>query len=549
MDLEQQIITDALKTVPLGYKNLLDMYFEDFKGEPVTVLGWARSVRKLKKGDLLFLQLYDNTCKKDLQVIVEKDNVPSAEFEAASRGKTRWCFEVTGHVKISPGNEQPWELVANSVKVVGECDEDYPLQKRGKKEKQMSIDKLRSLPHLRVQNYVFSAIARLRHTLAMSVHDFFRALGCYWVSTPIVTFSDCEGAGEAFVVTTEQEMSERCAIAKQEGGLKESLKIASQPTVTAGNELITKWQKALSELSSASLKDTFFSRTAYLTVSGQLEGEAYAMALTKIYTFGPTFRAEESHTSRHLPEFWMIEPEIVDIDLNGLMTLGEKFVQFCIVRALSECKEELQLLEKTFGLQRIENLQKIASKPFVRLSYTEAIEILQQEQTKGGVIFEESPEWGIDLGSEHERHLTDTVYGCPVILHSYPKKIKAFYMKRSPSNNDAVGSAGSSELSGAIDNNCSDTKECETVQACDWLVPGVGELIGGSIREENYETLKTEMESRGMDTKSYSNYLDLRRYGTAPHGGFGLGFERLISFVGGVANVRDVIPFPRWPGY
>jgi asparaginyl-tRNA synthetase len=516
----------ATATVPMSFSELLKKSFEDFT-EPVTVLGWARSVRKLRRGELLFLQLYDGTCKKDLQVIVEKGSIPEATFEHVSRGKTRWCFRVNGTVKESPGSEQPWEIVATDVQVVGEADEDYPLQKRGKKKKGVTMEKQREIPHLRVHNYIFGSIARLRHTLAMSVHDYFHGLGCYWVATPVITFSDCEGAGEAFVVTTEQEITERMERKERVGGLKSSLKIASQPTVKTGDGLLEKWKSELQKAESSPLKDTFFRETAYLTVSGQLEGEAYAMGMKKIYTFGPTFRAEESHTTRHLPEFWMIEPEIVGIDLDQLMSLGEQFVKYCIQRALESCPDELLLFSESFNRMSVDKLTSCVQSPFVRLSYTDAIDRLQKEITEGKVKFEEYPEWGIDLGSEHEKYLTDTVYKSPVILHSYPAKIKSFYMKKTPG--------------------C--TPDRQTVQACDWLVPGVGELIGGSIREEDYDTLVKVMTQRGMDLSAYREYLDLRRYGTAPHGGFGLGFERLVSFVGGIHNVRDCIPFPRWPGF
>lgn len=488
---ESDILAQAKAVVPVSYKELLEMSLESFKSEPVTVTGWARSVRTLKRGDLLFLQLYDNTCVKDLQVIVEKGVVSDTEFEAASKGKTRWCFSVTGHVKASPGAEQPWELVATSVTVLGDSTDEYPLQKRGKGEAMISIDKLREMPHLRMHNYVFSAVQRLRHCLAKSTHSYFDALGFFWVATPVLSFSDCEGAGEAFIVTTDKEMQD-----------------------------ILKKDKT-------SPPRRFFKEPAFLTVSGQLEGEAAAMSLSKIYTFGPTFRAEESDTSRHLPEFTMVEPEVKDIVLEQLMTLGEKMVQFCIQRALTECRSEIGVLSEAFGITSVAKLEEYISGPFVRLSYTDAVQLLSVHSGNGTMKFEVSPVWGMDLGSEHERYLTDQVFKKPVMLYRYPAEIKSFYMKKTPG--------------------CAPDRQ--TVEACDWLVPGVGELIGGSIREESYDKLVAEMVRRKMDMKPYKPYFDLRKFGTSPHGGFGLGFERLVSFVGGVHNVRDCIPFPRWPGF
>jgi asparaginyl-tRNA synthetase len=489
----ERILSEARKSIPVSYKELLKCDFQSFQCQLVTVFGWARSVRAYKAR--LFLQLYDNTCKKDLQVFVEKGSIPDDEFEAASKGKTRWSFRVTGYVKLSPGAEQPWELVATRVTVLGESTDEYPLQKRGKGLAVISIEKLRELPHLRMQNYVFSGIARLRHSLAKSIHCYFDTLGFFWMATPVLSFSDCEGAGEAFMVTTDKE-------------LEDIKKHAVHPTTPVRR---------------------FFKDPAFLTVSGQLEGESGAMALSKIYTFGPTFRAEESDTSRHLPEFTMVEPELVDegITIDRLMTLGEKLVQYTITKALDECADEIQLLSETFGLTTVEKLQSYLTQPFIRLTYTDAIQLLAKHVVDKLVTFEKPPVWGIDLGSEHERYLTDTVYKCPVMLYRYPAEIKSFYMKKT--------------------SGC--TADRQTVEACDWLVPGVGELIGGSLREESYEVLKAEMERRGMDLKPYAHYLDIRRFGAAPHGGFGLGFERLVSFVGGINNVRDCIPFPRWPGF
>jgi asparaginyl-tRNA synthetase len=491
--LSDRVLADAKRAIPVSYKELLKMDFESFQGKEITVFGWARSVRAYKAR--LFLQLYDNTCKKDLQVFVDKGTIPDDEFEAAAKGKTRWSFRVTGHVKLSPGAGQPWELVATHVTVLGESTDEYILQKRGQGLAAVSVEKLREYPHLRMQNYVFSAIARLRHRLAKSVHEYFDKLGFYWLATPVLSFSDCEGAGEAFMVTTDKEQ-------------QDLQKRAVHPATPIRR---------------------FFKDPAFLTVSGQLEGESGAMALSKIYTFGPTFRAEESDTSRHLPEFTMVEPELVDegITIERLMTLGEKLVQYTITKTLEESQDEIHVLSDTFGLTSISKLQSYVEQPFVRLTYTDAIQLLAKHVADKTVEFETKPEWGIDLGSEHERYLTDTVFKCPVMLYRYPAAIKSFYMKKTPG--------------------CAEGRQ--TVEACDWLVPGVGELIGGSLREESYEVLKAEMERRGMDLKPYTQYLDIRRFGTAPHGGFGLGFERLVSFVGGIHNVRDCIPFPRWPGF
>ena len=466
-------------------------------GETLTVSGWARSVRLLEKGQLIFIQLYDGSSFKDVQVIVRQSDFNSPDrqelFQHLQKGKTGWSFTVTGKVVSSPGEEQTWEIRATDVTVHGECADDYPLQKRSKSEKKRGIklETLRQYPHLRPRTFLFSAVQRLRHCLAMSVHDFYRHCDFTWVSTPLITFSDCEGAGEAFLLETQKTQKTK--------GIEES---------------------------------GFFQQQPFLTVSGQLEGECYATAMSKVYTFGPTFRAEESKTTRHLAEFWMIEPEVAFVSMDELITVAEQTVKFSIRAALEECREELEFLDRKFssskveGASLLEKLQKYVDTPFVRLSYTDAIKVLQTHVQEKKVSFEESVEWGIDLGSEHEKYLCEQVYQCPTVLFGYPADIKAFYMK--PSETSEV--------------------DRKTVQAFDLLVPGVGELVGGSIRQEDFELLTTEMQRRGMELEPYKMYLDLRRYGTVPHGGFGIGFERLIQFVGGIPSIKDTIPFPRYYG-
>lgn len=478
------------------FKDILDQE-KDWIGKTVTLGGWARSVRSAEKGALLFIQITDGSCQRDMQVIVRKSDMHD-NFDEIATGNVGWSFRISGVFIESPlteeekaqgkQREQLIELVASRVTILGKTDSEtpYPLQKRGaaERKKGIPIERYREIPHLKGRTYLFSAIYKLRDTLAKATHDYFHSLNCTWVSAPLITFSDCEGAGEAFVVTTDEEIEMLCErSARRATGKIEHQVDDAKP---------------------------FFGKKAYLTVSGQLEGEAVACGMTRIYTFGPTFRAEKSNTTRHLAEFWMVEPELAFIEFKDLMLVAERYVQYCIKQALTECQSELQLLVKTFGVTTLELLQQYATQPFVRITYTEAVDILQ---SAGFPVT-----WGDDLCSDFEKHLTDVVYKHPVIVREYPTSLKAFYMKP--------------------------TQEGSTVESFDLLVPTVGELIGGSMREDDYETLKSKMLGLKMDIEPYKEYLELREFGTVPHGGFGLGFERLIKFFG-IPNIRDTIFFPR----
>jgi asparaginyl-tRNA synthetase len=471
---------------------------KEWIGKTLTIGGWARSVRSAEKGELLFIQLTDGSCQKDLQVIVRKSD-KHANFDEIATGNVGWSFKISGTFIESPlsdqekeqgkHREQLIELVASQVDILGKTtsEKPYPLQKRGaaERKKGIPIERYREVPHLKGRTYLFSAIFKIRDVLAKATHDFFHDLKCTWVSAPLITFSDCEGAGEAFVVTTDEEISMLCErSARRATGKVEQQIDDAKP---------------------------FFGKKAFLTVSGQLEGEAVACGMTRIYTFGPTFRAEKSNTTRHLAEFWMVEPELSFIEFNDLMSVAEKYVQYCIQQALDECQSELDVLIKAFGVTSIEALKQYAVQPFVRITYTQAVDILQ---SAGFPV-----NWGDDLCSDYEKHLTDVVYKHPIIVREYPTSLKAFYMKP--------------------------TQEGKTVESFDLLVPTVGELIGGSMREDDYETLKAKMLGLKMDIEPYKEYLELREFGTVPHGGFGLGFERLIKFVGGIPNIRDTIFFPR----
>ena len=381
------------------------------------------------------------------------------------------------------------EIQAQDIQILGDCDNTYPLQKKG-----ASWEYLRTVAHLRPRTNTFGAILRIRHNMAMAIHTYFHQHGYFYFHTPLITASDCEGAGQMFQVTTKNLYDLR----KDEDG----------------NIIDT---------------DDFFGKQTSLTVSGQLEGELGATALGAIYTFGPTFRAENSNTPRHLAEFWMIEPEVAFMDLEELMDLEEDFIKYCVRWALDNCRDDLEFLNKMVDKGLIERLQGVINEDFVRLPYTEGIRILQ-EAIKAGRKFEFPCQWGDDLASEHERYLVEEYFRKPVIMTHYPKKIKAFYMK--------------------IDDEkpVLDGKQMEqTVQGTDVLFPSIGEIIGGSVREESYDKLMGEIESRGIPMKDMTWYLDTRKYGSCPHAGFGLGFERLILFVTGMQNIRDVIPFPRTP--
>ena len=443
---------------------------------PVLAQGWVRTRRELK--ELCFLELNDGSCLANLQILVPRES-PAYDLAAGlHRGAE---FGVTGRLVASPAQGQRVELQAQAITLYGDADPNsYPLQK-----KRHSFEFLRTIAHLRPRTNTFGAVLRIRNHCAVAIHRFFQERGFVWAHTPILTASDCEGAGELFTVT--------------QFDLRHPSRIPQNPQ------------------GEGDFSQDFFGRPAYLTVSGQLEAEILATALTKVYTFGPTFRAENSNTSRHLAEFWMIEPEMAFCDLQGDMDLAEAFLQYVFRYVLEQGISDLEFFQQRIDSTVLDTAQNIIQQPFARLSYTEAIEQLQ----KSGKSFEYPVKWGMDLQSEHERYLAEELYKKPVIVYNYPAEIKAFYMRL---NEDE-----------------------KTVAAMDVLVPRVGELIGGSQREERYDVLLKRLQNQGLDPQTYWWYLDLRRYGTVPHAGFGLGFERLIQFMTGMGNIRDVIPFPRTP--
>lgn len=440
-------------------------------GEVVTIQGWVRTRRDT--GGFSFIELNDGSCLANLQVIAEAHLANySSEVKKLSSG---CAVKIRGQVKASPAKGQDVELHAEDLEVVGWADADeYPLQK-----KRHSFEFLREISHLRPRTNALGAVARVRSRLAYGVHNFFQGEGFIQVHTPIITTSDCEGAGEMFRVVTDP----------AEGD------------------------------SSAKEAKEFFGRSAGLTVSGQLQAEVYALALGDVYTFGPTFRAENSHTSRHLAEFWMIEPEMAFCDLNKNAQVAESMLKFLLADVLEQCTEDMELFNKFIEKGLIQKLRSVIEQDFARTTYTEAIEILQ----KASKTFEYPVEWGIDMQAEHERYLTEDVFKRPLIVTDYPAAIKPFYMRL---NDDQ-----------------------KTVAAMDVLVPGIGEIVGGSQREERYDLLLERMQQAGIDVEEYLWYLELRKYGSVPHAGFGLGFERLVQYVTGMANIREVIPFPRTPGF
>jgi len=444
-------------------------------GREIVLRGWVRTRRDSKAG-FSFLELNDGSCFGNIQVIAEAS---LANYEGEIRRLSPGCsVTVVGRLKESPAKGQATELQAQSVTVEGLADaETYPLQK-----KQHSFEFLRSIAHLRPRTNTFGAVARVRNCVSRAIHDFLQQEGFLYVHTPIITASDCEGAGQMFRVTT--------------------LDLANPPKQDGRIDF----------------HQDFFERPTFLTVSGQLEGETYACALGKIYTFGPTFRAENSNTTRHLAEFWMVEPEMAFFDLNDNMDLAERFLKSIFAAVLEQCPEDMDFFNQRIDATAIDTLRKIIDSRFVRLSYTEAVDILRAS----GQAFEFPVEWGKDLQAEHERYLTEKHFNSPVILFDYPRQIKAFYMRL---NDDG-----------------------RTVRAMDVLVPKVGEIIGGSQREERLGVLQQRMEEQGLQPEQYWWYLDLRRYGTVPHSGFGLGLERVIQFITGMGNIRDVIPYPRAPG-
>ena len=450
-------------------------------GKEVCVKGWVRTHRSSKAVD--FIALNDGTTIKNVQVVVDPscpvacDSVADASLKDVTTGA---CICVIGTLVESQGAGQASEVQASSIEIYGLCGNDYPMQKKGQ-----SFEVMRKNAHMRLRTNTFGAVMRIRHNMAMAIHTYFHEHGFFYFHTPLITASDCEGAGNMFQVTTKNLYD----LKKDENG------------------------KIIYD-------DDFFGEQTSLTVSGQLEGELGATALGAIYTFGPTFRAENSNTPRHLAEFWMVEPEVAFLDQQGLMDLEEDFIKYCVRWALDNCKDDLQFLNQMIDKTLIERLEGTVQSDFVRLPYTEGIEILQQA-IKNGKKFEFPCNWGDDLASEHERYLVEEHFKKPVIMTDYPSTIKAFYMKQ---NEDG-----------------------KTMQGTDVLFPQIGEIIGGSVREESYDKLMAEINRRGMETDKLWWYLDTRRWGSCPHAGFGLGFERLILFVTGMQNIRDVIPFPRTP--
>ena len=454
-------------------------------GADILVNGWVRSKRGSK--GIFFIALNDGSTIKNIQIVGDEANFDADMLKQITTGA---CLAVTGKLVESPAAGQASEIQATQIEVLGTCGADYPMQKKGQ-----TFEYMRQHAHMRLRTNTFGAVMRIRHNMAMAIHTYFHEHGYFYFHTPLITASDCEGAGQMFQVTTKNLYD----LKKDENG-------------------------------SIIYTDDFFGKQASLTVSGQLEGELGATALGAIYTFGPTFRAENSNTPRHLAEFWMVEPEACFIDLNDLMDLEEDFIKYCVRWALDHCKDDLEFLNKMIDKGLIERLEGVLKETFVRLSYTEGIEILQKAIADGKKQFEFPCNWGDDLASEHERYLVEEYFQKPVIMTHYPKKIKAFYMKIDEKKPVFNGE----EME-------------ETVQGTDVLFPQIGEIIGGSVREENYDKLVNEIETRGIPMKDMWWYLDTRRFGSCPHGGFGLGFERLILFITGMANIRDVIPFPRTP--
>ncbi len=446
---------------------------EDYVGGEVTVSGWARTVRDSKS--LGFIELNDGTFFKNLQIVFE-DSVIDNFKEIAKLGAGS-AVTVTGKLVATPEARQPFEVKAEKIEVNGECPSDYPLQK-----KRHSVEFLRSIAHLRPRTNMYSAVFRVRSEVAFAIHKFFNEKGFVYVHTPLITASDCEGAGEMFQVTT--------------------LDLENPPKTEDGK---------------IDYSQDFFGKKASLTVSGQLEAEIYAMAFKNIYTFGPTFRAENSNTPRHASEFWMIEPEMAFAELSDNMDVAEELLKYIINHVLTTLPEEMEFFNKFVDPGLLDRLTNIVSNEFARITYTEAIDILE----KSGQKFDYPVKWGIDLQSEHERYITEKVYGKPVFVTGYPKEIKAFYMRL---NDDG-----------------------KTVAAMDLLAPGVGEIMGGSQREERLDILEKRIEELGMDKQDYWWYLELRKFGGVKHSGFGLGFERAIMYLTGMGNIRDVLPFPRTP--
>ncbi|MBE6036278.1 MAG: asparagine--tRNA ligase [Clostridiales bacterium] len=447
---------------------------EAFAGKTITVKGWVRTNRASNKFG--FIELNDGTCFKSIQVVYEESKLEN--YTEISKAPIAAALAVTGTLELTPGARQPFELKADSVVVEAGSDADYPLQK-----KRHSLEYLREIAHLRPRSNTFSAVFRVRSLVAYAIHKFFQENDFVYVHTPIITASDAEGAGEMFRVTTLD---------------------ASEPP--------------RKEDGSVDFSKDFFGKSANLTVSGQLEAETFALAFRNVYTFGPTFRAENSHTARHASEFWMIEPEVAFADLKDDMNLAEAMIKYIIRFVLENAPQEMEFFNNFVDKGLLARLDNIVNSDFGHVTYTEAVELLK----KSGRDFQYPVEWGIDLQTEHERYLTEEIFKKPVFVTDYPKEIKAFYMRMNDDN--------------------------KTVAAMDLLVPGVGEIIGGSQREERYDLLLQRIKELGLEEKDYWWYMDLRKYGGVKHAGYGLGFERIIMYITGMSNIRDVLPFPRTPG-
>jgi len=460
--MSRTIIVDALKRTDFGAE--------------VNIKGWVRTRRGNK--NVSFIALNDGSTIHNIQVVADNEKFGDEYLKPITTGA---CISVTGKLVESLGQGQSVEIQADKIEIYGTADpEAYPLQKKGH-----TMEFLRDIAHLRPRTNTFGAVFRIRHNMAMAIHTFFHERGFFYFHTPIITASDCEGAGQMFQVTT-----------------------------------MNLYDLKKDETGQIDYSNDFFGKQASLTVSGQLEGELAAMSMGSIYTFGPTFRAENSNTPRHLSEFWMIEPEVAFNEIEENMQLAQDFIQYCVKWALDNCKDDINFLSSMYDKELIERLQFVVNNDFKRLTYTEGVEILMAAIAKGHK-FEFPVGWGTDLQSEHERYLVEQHFQKPVILTDYPKEIKSFYMKQ---NDDG-----------------------KTVRAMDVLFPKIGEIIGGSQREEDYEKLKNRADEMGVPTKDIWWYLETRKFGTAPHSGFGLGFERLLLFVTGMSNIRDVIPFPRTP--
>ena len=453
---------------------LLNEQYEQYLGQEVTISGWVRTSRD--NGSFGFVEVNDGTCFKNLQIFADSQIL--SNYKDIAGASTGASLTATGIVQLSPGAKQAYELRATTAEILGACAPDYPLQK-----KRHSVEFLRTIAHLRPRTNLYSAIFRVRSVLAFAIHTFFQERGFVYVNTPLITGSDCEGAGDMFRVTT--------------------LDPVNPPKTEDGK---------------VDYSQDFFCKPTNLTVSGQLEGETFCMAFNKIYTFGPTFRAEKSYTARHAAEFWMVEPEIAFADLSDYMDLAEDMMKFIIKYVLEKCPDEMAFFNSFVDKTLIERLTALVNADFGRITYTEAVEILKKHNDS----FDYKVEWGADIQTEHERYLTEKVFGKPVFVTDYPKAIKSFYMRN---NDDGL-----------------------TVAAADLLVPGVGEIVGGSQREERYDVLMNRIQELGLNPEDYSWYMDTRKYGSVKHAGYGLGFERALMYITGVTNIRDVLPFPRTTG-